>query len=428
MGRILYFDCFSGISGDMALAALIDLGLDADNVGAELERLDIGGYRFSVEKICRNGIQGTDVTVFLEGTPHTGHGHDEHGLHAHSHDGERNFEAIRRIIENSSLSERVKRKAVGIFREIAVSEAAVHGKTIDEVHFHEVGAVDSIVDIVGVAICLEMLDVDSVCCSVVHEGTGFIECRHGILPVPVPAVAHMLQGSGIRLAIDDVAGELVTPTGLGILKAHVAGSVPMPQMILEKVGYGFGKRDTGKLNALRVFLGNTAETPEALDSPGKKGAGPDGVKTNDAGQTANPDVVAVIEANLDDMTGEMMGYAMDLLLAEGALDVFFTQIQMKKNRPAVILTAICRESDASGIAELFLRETTTLGVRIRTERRIVMDRSIEAIDTEFGSIRMKTAVYGGIRKTSPEYEDCARAAKDTGLPLFEIFRRLSGPK
>ncbi len=386
MEKILYFDCFSGISGDMALGALLDLGLDPAKVRNELATLGVGGYELITARTQKFGIEGMDADVVLQTAESR-----------HSHEHERNFEQIREIIESSAISKRAKEMATGIFFEIAKAEAAVHGKDISEIHFHEVGAVDSIVDIVGVSVCLDMLGADRICCSKVREGSGFVECRHGRLPVPVPAVAKMMEGSDIVLAIGDAKGELVTPTGFGILKAMAEGSDAMPAMKIERVGYGFGKRDTGSLNALRVFMGR-AETAD--------------------------DRVSVIEANIDDMTGEMLGHAMERFFAAGALDVYFAPVQMKKNRPAVTMTVLCAIKDTEDMTKLFFRETSTLGVRTTETARMVMERSLKTIETEFGPIRFKIAFYGDIRKSSPEYEDCAAAARKSGLPIREIYRRL----
>lgn len=241
MEKILYFDCFAGISGDMTLGALIDLGLDPEAVIKELQKLDVKKCDIKVKKINRYAISGTDVDVVLTEECET----------------ERNLEDVRRIIQTSAISKRSKTLSIEIFTEIAYAEAAVHGKRIEEVHFHEVGAMDSIVDIVGAAICIDMLKVDEIFCSPVHDGHGFIFCRHGRLPVPVPAVVKMLEGSGISIVTEDVQAELVTPTGFGILKTVAKRCGAMPEMLVERVGYGFGKTDTGRLNALRIMMGTT---------------------------------------------------------------------------------------------------------------------------------------------------------------------------
>lgn len=382
----------------MTLGALIDLGLDAKSVSIEIDKLGITGYDFLVQRIQKYGITGIDVNVVL---------HDHH-------EEERNLKEISQIITKSGITDKAKEMTLTIFKEIAQAEAAVHGKDVDEVHFHEIGAVDSIVDIAGVAICLDMLGIESVFCSPLHEGKGFVECRHGVLPIPVPAVAQMLQGSGITMIPEDIPAELVTPTGIGIIKSLAEGSSPMPPMTIEKVGYGFGKKDTGKLNALRIFMGSLSESERP------EGAG-------ESIPSEFSERIAVLEVNIDDMTGEMLGYVMEKLFDAGALDVFFTAIQMKKNRPATKLTVLSSMKDIDKIAELLFRETTTLGVRINQTERIVMDRKTEIKDTEFGLIRMKMASYKDIRKASPEYEDCVKAAKKTGIPLKDIMGRIGKP-
>jgi hypothetical protein len=414
MAKILYFDCFSGISGDMTLGALLDLGLDAQTVKLEIQKLGVTGYDFFVQKTQKYGISGTDVTVALhEGKlHHLLHKKAEHcedlceDFEADHPEEERSLVEITDIINTSGISDRAKALTLSIFEEIARAEATVHGKEINEVHFHEIGAVDSIVDIAGTAICLDLLGVDRIVCSSLHEGRGFVECRHGVLPIPVPAVAQMLQGSGITIVIEDIEAELVTPTGIGIIKTLTNGSEPMPAMTIEKVGYGFGKRDTGKLNALRLFLGTLNEKGDAS------------VKTD-------KEMVAVLETNIDDMTGEMLGYAMERLFEAGALDVFFTPIQMKKNRPASKLTVLCTLSDKREMAETILRETSTFGLRIHEAERVVMNRRTEILETEFGPIRMKKGSLGPIEKSAPEYEDCARIAREQGLPIAKIYAAVS---
>lgn len=403
MDRILYFDCFSGISGDMTLGALIDLGLDPEVVRKEIEKIGISGYNFSVQRTQKYGISGMDVTVAL-----------------HDHEEERNLTEISQIIFSSRITDKAKDMTLSIFKEIAMAEAAVHGKDINEVHFHEIGAVDSIVDIAGVAICLDMLGISKIVCSPLHEGKGFVECRHGVLPIPVPAVAQMLKGSGITLITEDIEAELVTPTGIGIIKALAEGSSPMPQMTIEKVGYGFGKRDTGRLNALRIFMGSLTEKGEAIiridaEPTPKREIGLESMSS------ATPGTIAVLEANIDDMTGEMLGYAMERLFEAGALDVFFTPIQMKKNRPATKLTVLSALSEKNKIVDALIRETSTFGIRIHEAERVVMNRKTETLETKFGPIKIKKGDLGEIEKSAPEYEDCARLAREHNVPIVQIF-------
>ncbi len=415
--KILYFDCFSGISGDMTIGALLDLGVDRDVFLKELSKLELDGYKAEINTKTAMSIIGTDFNVVLTGEGghdhdhehghehghdhehEHGHEHDhdhghEHG-HEHDHSGtERNLTDIEHIFETSSLSSFVKTFSMKVFREIAEAEAKVHGKPVEEVHFHEVGAVDSIVDIAGTAICLELLGVEKVASSVLHDGSGFIHCRHGIIPVPVPAVMEMLSGSGIPLVCEDVSTELVTPTGMGLIKCMASDFGARPPMTVEKTGYGLGKRDTGRLNALRVILG------EAYDE-----------------QPAEGDEIAVLETNMDDISGETLGYTMSKLMEAGALDVFYTPIFMKKNRPAYMLTVLAKPGAENPLTDIVFRETTTLGIRTRYVKRLCMDRRILNVSTPYGDARVKVASYGDIKKASPEYEDCRKIAEKSGLTL-----------
>jgi len=437
--RILYFDCFSGISGDMTIGALLDLGIDRGLFLHELSKLGLEGYRIEITDKTVNGIKGTDVNVVLEDsaaehehgyerqhehehgygstTDHNhdhnhhnheqnhshdhGHNYDHEHVHVHSH-GERGLAEIEQILDNSSLSDKVKAFSKKVFREIAAAEAKVHNKPIDEVHFHEVGAIDSIVDIAGTAICLELLGVEKVYCSELHDGKGFIECRHGLIPVPVPAVMEMLAGSGIPLVPEDVETELVTPTGMGLIKTLASGFGARPAMTVLKTGYGFGKRYTGKFNALRVILGETLEKhPESSDE------------------------VAVLETNIDDTTPEILGYTISRLMEAGALDAFFTPVFMKKNRPAYMLSVIATPEKEEQLVEIILKETTTLGIRRSCMKRYCMSREIVSVNTQYGTANVKIAAMGTIRKASPEYEDCRKIAEKAGIPLSKAFAIVS---
>ena len=487
MERILYFDCFAGISGDMSIAALVDLGLDPDAVVREIEKLGVKGYHIEIKKVNRYVISGTDVTVQLTGDAECvhdhsngghvhsdGHNHDHHdhshghghgdqghghahtdGAHDHGHshadhshshdhshhdhshdydhehhhgshshdDRERSLSDISHIIRSSGISERAKEIAIAVFTEIAKAEAAVHGKPVEEVHFHEVGAIDSIVDIVGFAICIDMLKVDKIYCSPVHEGQGFIHCRHGRLPVPVPAVVKMLENSRISIVTEDVQAELVTPTGFGILKTISMGCGKMPEMLVEKVGYGFGKTDTGRLNALRVFLGTQAgDEPQKDDietlgkSQEQEHAKEDQIKTG-----KHWDQVILMETNIDNTSGEALGYTAERLLKEGALDAYFTPIQMKKNRPATMLSVICRKEDAEKLSDLIFKETSTIGIRVRETERITLLREIRTVQTDLGEVRVKLVNVSGLERVQPEYDDCAKIAEENNLSLNEVY-------
>lgn len=301
------------------------------------------------------------------------------------------------IIDWSDLTDNVKEMSKKVFREIAKAEAKVHGKPIEEVYFHEVGAVDSIVDIVGTAICLDLLGVQKIYSSPLHDGKGFIKTAHGIIPVPVPAVMEMLADSNIPLITEEVNTELVTPTGMGIIKCLASGFGNMPVMAVQGVGYGLGKRETGRLNALRVVMGTLVE---------EKGGRED---------------IVLLETNIDDMSPELLGYTMEALFEAGAMDVFHTPIYMKKNRPAVMLTALVSKDAEEKAVDIFLKQTSTLGVRRSSMERYCMNRDVVKVDTGYGEVRVKVASWGDFKKLAPEYEDCKAVAKKSGLPLNRIF-------
>lgn len=431
--RTLFFDCFSGISGDMTIGALLDLGIDRQVFLERLSGLNIDGYRIEINEKLVNGIRGTDVDVILDDEEHDhdhvhehmhegehdhhahveGHDHEHSNNHDHCHEsgqghdhahghGERGIREIYEILDNSSLSRNCIDMSKRIFHEIAAAEARVHGKSIEQVHFHEVGAIDSIVDIVGTAICLELLGVERIVSSELHDGSGFIKCQHGILPVPVPAVAEMLCGSGIPVITENVDTELVTPTGMGIIKCIAQSFGKRPSMTINKIGYGFGKRNTGRLNALRVMLG------DAYDDES-------GCRSEDDGR------IAVLETNIDDTTGEILGYTMAKLMDAGALDVFYTPIFMKKNRPAYMLTVLGSCDSQKALEDIILTETSTIGIRISYMKRRCMQRRSVTVKLPSGDVRVKIAESDDIRKASPEYEDCRIIAEKAGLPISKVF-------
>lgn len=418
--KVLYFDCFSGISGDMTLGALLDLGIDKAAFLAELEKLKVDGYSIEIKSKLKNGISGTDVHVVLEETghheddeehqygeihhiDHHHHGEHEHTHedaheHTHTHNSERNLEDIENIINHSELRPRVKSMSTKIFREIARAEAKVHGKGINEVHFHEVGAVDSIVDIVGSCICLDLLGIERIFASELHEGKGFVKCAHGLLPVPVPAVMEMLCSSKIPLITEDIPFELVTPTGLAIIKTISSGFGKMPPMSIEKTGYGMGKRETGRFNALRVVMGSLYQQDMIPN-----------------------DEISILETNIDNMSPEIMGYTMEKLLDSGALDVYYTPIYMKKSRPSAMLTVLVKCGEEKKISDIIFSETSTLGIRISHSQRFCMDRELVKVNTQYGDVRVKVANIGDIMKFAPEYEDCRSIALKTGMPIKEVY-------
>ncbi len=390
MGKILYFDCFSGISGDMTIGALLDLGIDQKEFRQKLGRLNMDGYRLEIKKKLAKGISATDFDVILE-TKHTEHGH---------HHDHRNLENIEKIIDSSDLDEAVKTMGKKIFNKIAVSEAKIHGKSIDEIHFHEVGAIDSIVDIVGAAICISMLKPDRILSSPLHLGTGTVKCAHGIIPVPAPATVDILKETPVYST--GVKGELVTPTGAAIITSLADDFIPLPPMTIEKIGYGTGKREYEIINALRVFSGTEA-TSEHKGS--KK--------------------LMMLETNIDDMNPEIYSYLVPLLLDKGALDVFLTNIIMKKGRPGVMLSVLCKPESYFEFEQIIYEETTTLGIRKQMVDRDCLERKTVTLSTQFGELEAKAAFKDGkLLKISPEYEDCKRIAEKNGLAIKDVYNIL----
>ena len=387
--NIIYFDCYAGISGDMTVGALLDLGVPLEHLQAELDKLPLppASYALSTQRSERRHVAALKFDVAV----------NDHHTHRH-------YAGIDAMIAASDLSDRVKARSRAIFRRLAEAEALVHGVAIEEVHFHEVGAVDSIVDIVGTAICLEHLGVEEVFAAALPLGGGFVETAHGRLPVPAPATAELLKGLAVHGNCGE--GERVTPTGAAILAALASGSGPRPAMALTKVGSGAGGKDFPDCpNVLRAFLGQT----EVAMSLGAE--------------------VLVVESNIDDSTPEVLGYAMERLLEQGALDVFFTPIQMKKNRPATQLSFLCRPEQLEILARLVLSETSAIGLRHYPVGRITLERRIEEQETTFGTMRFKLIFDNGcLLRIAPEYEECRRVAREHGLPLQDVLRMVSsGP-
>lgn len=415
----------------MTLGALLDLGLDESAFRSELSKLGLEGYEIIIEKKDKYGITGTDVAVRLtEGSQdehhichkyydnngqhhhHEHHGHqnnNHHEDHKHhfGHLPHRNLHDIEHIIDSSLLNERVKAFSRKVFERLAEAEAKVHNKDISEIHFHEVGAVDSIVDIAGTAICLDMLGVWNVRSSILHDGSGFIECAHGLLPVPVPAVAELVAGTNAVIAQRDIPTELITPTGAALITSLSSGFGPMPEMSIVKTGYGFGKRETGHPNMLRVFLGECQD--ECLEKYSEECPG------------LIMEKLSVLETNIDNMNPEILGYAMEKLFEAGAPDVFYTPIYMKKNRPAVKLTVLSKPVDDGKLMEIILTETSTLGIRKYSIDRYCMNREIITVSTAYGNVRVKAAWADAGKKYAPEYEDLKKIARDRNIPLRTVY-------
>ncbi len=380
--KTLYLECQMGAAGDMLMAALLELLPDPEQFLHIMNTLP--GIRVTAENTVRCGVSGTHVTVTVHGEEEAEHHH--HHVHTTMAD-------ICHAIEHLPVSEAVQATAKAVYKRIAAAESAVHGQSVEAVHFHEVGAWDAVADVVGVCLAMEQLSPDRIIVSPVHVGTGTVRCAHGVLPVPAPATALLLQG--VPMYGSSVQGELCTPTGAALLRefAHEFGE--MPVISVDKIGYGMGLKDFDRPNCVRAFWGSS-------DSPAE--------------------AVTEIACNLDDMTGEAIGFAMEQLLEAGALDVFTTPIGMKKSRPGVMLTCICRPADREQMTALMLKHTTTLGVRHRDCSRATMNRYTETAETPYGTIRIKHAEGWGIHKSKPEYEDLAKAAKIYGLRLDEVLK------
>ena len=467
----LYLEPFSGLSGDMLNALLLDLGADRKHLEEALKTISLDGYHLHVDRIAKSSIWGTDFDVHMEHgekdhgiagdfdhhhhdhdhhhehdhthehahshthAEHThththmhehthehSHSHDHHHEHEHTHDGHshehthshhhhhgevRGLKEIETIILSSDVSDFVKEKSLEVFRDIAQAEANVHQMPVEEIHFHEVGATDSIIDIMSFFILWETLDIDAVYSTAVTEGSGTITVAHGVMPVPVPAVMQLRLGTSIPFSQDfDIHTELVTPTGLALFKAiHPVFAQPS-NLTATKVGYGFGKRDTGKFNALRgTLLEKTTHSHQVV--------------------TSNNDEIIQIDTTIDDQSGEELGYIMSLLLEEGALDVHYTSVYTKKNRPATHLTLLIQEGDLERFTAILFEQTSTIGFRYQNVQRKVMTRTFETRQTSLGEVKVKKNQYGTFTKSTLEYEDCARIAHETGLSIQAVYQQLT---
>lgn len=433
--RTLYLDCFAGASGDMFIGALLDCGLDFELLKAELVKLGVEGYELSLTRVDRSGINSAKFDVHLnsEVHHHHDHSHEHHHDHSHEHTHEhhhhhehshevnpqsaihnphshdhRSLSTIKHIISSSALSASVKERALTIFQRIGEAESKIHGIPIETVHFHEVGAVDSIVDIVGACIGLEALKIEQIISAPLHVGSGTFNCAHGTYPVPGPATAELLKG--VPSYSKDIDGELVTPTGAAIISTLAVSYGNLPAMKIERVGYGAGTRSYPKFpNVLRAIIGESENI-----AAGSASASPASDDT--------PKTVTVIEANIDDLSPQVFGHLMEKLLIAGALDVFYTPVQMKKNRPGVLMTLLCKPEDRLQLSDLIFNETTTLGVRYREEKREILRREFVTVETEFGSIQMKIAraENGRLVNYAPEFDDCRAAAERHQVPIRQV--------
>jgi uncharacterized protein (TIGR00299 family) protein len=428
--RIAYLECFSGVSGDMFLGALVDAGVPTQTLEQTVAALNVGA-RLEISRVVRSGISATKVDVYVDGEKdlpreeywakqEREHEHShEHQWHSHSHRGEvsragapaphehehshgRGLTEIRQVIFAAAISETAKKTAIAIFEALGRAEAKIHNTSIESVHFHEVGAVDAMVDIVCAAVGAEALGVDEIVCSPLNVGGGTVKCAHGTFPVPAPATVELLADAPVYSS--GLQAELVTPTGAAIVKTLASRFAAFPEMKIEKSGYGAGTRDfPGHPNVVRITVGEAASN--AL-----------------AAKTAS-ETITVLEANLDDMNPQVFGYVMDRLFEEGALDAFVMPVQMKKNRPGSLLTVLCKPEDASRLTQLVFSETTTLGVRRRDEMRQTLARRWESVRTPWGEVRIKIASMNGtVTNYAPEYEDCRRIAAEHHVPLKKVIQ------
>jgi hypothetical protein len=385
--KVAFFDCFAGASGDMILGSLMDAGLELDTLKGEIAKLGLGHYDLQVEKVVKRGIGGSQALVSVD--------QDHHGHH------HRHLHHIEEIIGRSDLVDEVKEKSIRIFRRLAEAEAKVHRAAVENVHFHEVGAMDAIIDVVGSVVGLTALGIEKVFCSPLHVGSGTFQCAHGTLPVPGPATAELIKGKPVYST--GVEGELLTPTGAAILTTLASAFGPMPAMTVDAIGYGAGTSDPSIPNLLRVAIGNRDDAVSGLEV----------------------ERVAVAETNIDDMNPQMYDYLIEQMLGMGALDVFLVPIQMKKNRPGTMLCVICQPELLSRFAEFLVKETTSIGLRWRIDDRFKVGRHIKEVQTKFGPVKFKVAHLGNTTvNVAPEYDDCKRVALEKKIPLKDVMEEL----
>ncbi|MGO9123283.1 MAG: nickel pincer cofactor biosynthesis protein LarC [Terriglobales bacterium] len=430
--RIAYLECFSGISGDMFLGALVDAGVPAPLLEETVAALNVGA-RLEISRVERSGVSAVKVDVYVHGEKdaprekheqhnhhHEHHSHEhqpaellEHNYakgetasrttapHEHQHEQGRGLKQICEIIGKAKISETAKAKAIAIFEALGQAEAKIHDRDIETIHFHEVGAVDAMVDIVCAAVGAEALGVDEIICSPLNVGGGTVKCAHGTFPVPAPATVELLKDAPVYSS--GIQAELVTPTGAAIVRTLCTRFAAFPAMKMEKSGYGAGTRDfSGHANVVRLTVGEAD-----LEFAAK----------------ISQQTITVLEANLDDLNPQVFGYVMDRLLEEGALDAFAAPVQMKKNRPGTLLTVLCRPEDASKLTQLLFTETTTLGIRQREEKRQALARKWVTVETRWGQVRMKVASMNGtVTNYAPEYEDCRRIAAENHVPLKTVMQ------
>lgn len=437
MRRILSFDCFAGISGDMTVAALLDLGADEEKLREGLYSLPLSGYHIGVSRVTKAALDCCDFAVVLEGQDNHDHDmeylhgeiHHEHGQEHHEHPDHthRGMREIRGIIEAGTMTDGARALALRIFEILAQAEARAHGTSVDQVHFHEVGAVDSIVDIVAAAICLDDLHIDEVVIPYLAEGSGTVRCQHGVLPIPVPAVAGIVSDYDLPLRMTGIQGELVTPTGAAIAAALEPSRTMPPEARLLACGYGAGKRTYERPSILRAMLWESCDpgqsTEEAQGIAGKE-SNRSGERIRETLGSWEQDRVWKLEANIDDMTGEHLGLVMERLMDAGARDVYYTPIYMKKNRPAYLLGGLVDEETLPQIEELIFKETTTIGIRRCLMQRSILSREQAVVCTPWGEARVKLCETVHSRKCYPEYESVKELSQKADRSYREMYMEI----
>ncbi|RHT70731.1 nickel pincer cofactor biosynthesis protein LarC [Ruminococcus sp. AM29-12LB] len=462
MGKTLYLECYSGISGDMTVAALLDLEADRSVLDRVLKSLNVSGFETKISRVVKSGIDACDFDVVLD-KEHENHDHDMEYLHGHHHKGHENnhfynhnhahedeaehfhshehnhahgagsaqdrhhhehrgIKEITYIIEHSAMTENAKKIALRIFEILAEAESKAHNVPVDQVHFHEVGAVDSIVDIVSVAVCLDDLDVTEVIVPVLCEGRGTVRCQHGILPIPVPAVANIVSANHLYLKMTEVEGELVTPTGAAIVAA-VKTKDKLPETFeIQKIGIGAGKRQYECPGILRaMIISQSAETDEAKAQT-EEVKNPEIRNNSKAENQETKDTIIKMETNIDDCSGEVLGFVMERLMKAGARDVHYVPVFMKKNRPAWVLNVICKEEDMETLQNIIFEETTTIGIRYSRMERTILPRETRTLPTPWGEVLAKVCTLNGKEQIYPEYESVAQLSREKEIPFTEIYR------
>ena len=462
MGKTLYLECYSGISGDMTVAALLDLEADRSVLDRVLKSLNVSGFETKISRVVKSGIDACDFDVVLD-KEHENHDHDMEYLHGHHHKGHENnhfydhnhvhedkaehfhshehnhahgagsaqdrhhhehcgIKEITYIIEHSAMNENAKKIALRIFEILAEAESKAHNVPVDQVHFHEVGAVDSIVDIVSVAVCLDDLDVTEVIVPVLCEGRGTVRCQHGILPIPVPAVANIVNANHLYLKMTEIEGELVTPTGAAIVAA-VKTKDKLPETFeIQKIGIGAGKRQYECPGILRaMIISQSAETDEAK-AQSEEFKNPEIGNNPKAENQETKDTIIKMETNIDDCSGEVLGFVMERLMKAGARDVHYVPVFMKKNRPAWVLNVICKEEDMETLQNIIFEETTTIGIRYSRMERTILPRETRTLPTPWGEVLAKVCTLNGKEQLYPEYESVAQLSREKEIPFAEIYR------